>query len=102
MSIGVRSSARECRVARNDRHICAPRSGTLSARSGPAGQLQGALNSRVIIEQAKGAVAQIHGCTVDEAFDLLRGYCRSHGLRLGAVAYAVLADPASVPDLTVR
>ena len=67
-----------------------------------AEQLQGALNSRVIIEQAKGAVAQIHGCTVDEAFDLLRGYCRSHGLRLGAVAYAVLADPASVPDLTVR
>jgi len=67
-----------------------------------AEQLQGALNSRVIIEQAKGAIAQIHGCTVDEAFDLLRGYCRRHGLRLGAVAYAVLADPASVPDLTVR
>jgi GAF domain-containing protein len=67
-----------------------------------AEQLQGALNSRVIIEQAKGALAQIHGCTVGEAFELLRGYCRSHGLRLGAVAYAVLTDPASVPELSAR
>jgi hypothetical protein len=67
-----------------------------------AEQLQGALNSRVIIEQAKGAIAQIHGCTVDEAFQALRTYCRSHGRRLGAVAFAVVTDPASVPDLTVR
>jgi hypothetical protein len=65
-----------------------------------AGQLQGALNSRVVIEQAKGALAQIHGGTPDEGFALLRQYCRARRLRLGDVARAVLNDPASVPELT--
>jgi transcriptional regulator with GAF, ATPase, and Fis domain len=63
-------------------------------------QLQGALNSRVVIEQAKGAIAQVHGSSVDEAFVLLRAYCRNHGLRLSDVARAVVDDPASVPELT--
>ncbi len=67
-----------------------------------AEQLQGALNSRIIIEQAKGAIAQIHGCSVDAAFEMLRTYGRNHGLRLGAVAFAVVTDPASLPDLTGR
>ena len=65
-------------------------------------QLQGALNSRVIIEQAKGAIAQIHGVGVDEAFGLLRTHARGRQLRLGDVARAVVSDPASVPDLTSR
>ena len=64
-------------------------------------QLQSALNSRVIIEQAKGAVAQIYSVTVDEAFELLRGYARRHQLRLGDVARALVTDPASLPDITV-
>src|SRR4051794_23400433 len=41
-------------------------------------QLQGALNSRIVIEQAKGAVAQARGVTVDEAFVIIRGYARRH------------------------
>ena len=40
-------------------------------------QLQGALNSRVVIEQAKGMLAQIHGVTPDQGFERLRSYCRS-------------------------
>ena len=63
-------------------------------------QLQAALNSRIVIEQAKGALAQIHGGTPDEAFARLRSYCRMQGLRLSAVAYAVTTDPGSVPRLT--
>ena len=62
-------------------------------------QLQTALNSRIIVEQAKGALAQIHSCTPDEAFELMRTYCRSRNLRLGVVAQAVTTDPASVADL---
>ncbi len=63
-------------------------------------QLQAALSSRILIEQAKGVLAQLHGCSPDEGFTLMRGYCRRHGLRLGEVAKAVIVDPASVPELT--
>ena len=63
-------------------------------------QLQGALNSRIVIEQAKGALAQLHGVTVDEAFGRLRAYCRNHNRRLTEVADAIVTDPASLPGLT--
>ena len=63
-------------------------------------QLQSALNSRVVIEQAKGVLAQIHGVNTDEAFNLLRSYARSHQQRLGEVAQAITEDPTSLPDLT--
>jgi GAF domain-containing protein len=63
-------------------------------------QLQGALNSRVAIEQAKGAIAQMRSCSVDEAFTLLRSYCRNHNLRLSDVALAVVTDPTRIPGLT--
>lgn len=49
-------------------------------------QLQRALNSRVVIEQAKGVLAQIHGVSTDEAFTLLRGYARANQLNLHDVA----------------
>jgi AmiR/NasT family two-component response regulator len=56
-------------------------------------QLQGALNSRIVIEQAKGAVAQAGGVTVDEAFAAIRGHARSHGRKLTDVAYAITTQP---------
>ena len=55
-------------------------------------QLQGALNSRVVIEQAKGALARIEGITVDEAFVRLRERARSSRQRLVDVAATVLSD----------
>jgi GAF domain-containing protein len=65
-------------------------------------QLQKALNSRVVIEQAKGALAQLLGVTPDEAFELLRTYCRRGHHRLGQVAADIVGDPRSHPNLTSR
>lgn len=62
-------------------------------------QLQSALNTRIVIEQAKGALAQLHGESPDEAFARLRTYARAHGLRLGAVAHSVTTEPGGVPEL---
>ncbi len=54
-------------------------------------QLQGALNSRIIIEQAKGALSRLEGITVDEAFERLRQRARSSRQRLVDIAATVLA-----------
>ena len=51
-----------------------------------AEQLQAALDTRILIEQAKGALAQVHGTTPDQAFGLLREYCRNRHARLSKVA----------------
>jgi GAF domain-containing protein len=55
-------------------------------------QLQGALTSRIVVEQAKGAVAALRGITTDEAFELLRSRARSSQKRLVEVAQAVLEE----------
>ena len=57
-------------------------------------QLQSALTSRVLIEQAKGALAQADGISPEQAFDLLRATARSSRRKLVDVARAVLADLA--------
>ncbi|MDN5919076.1 MAG: GAF and ANTAR domain-containing protein [Pseudonocardia sp.] len=49
-------------------------------------QLQAALNSRVINEQAKGVLAQSLGVGMEDAFDLLRRYSRNNNVRLSEVA----------------
>jgi GAF domain-containing protein len=53
-------------------------------------QLQQALDSRVIIEQAKGHIAGQQQVTVDVAFERLRRYTRQHNARLHDVAAAVV------------
>lgn len=63
-------------------------------------QLQGALNTRIVIEQAKGAIAQVHHVSVDEAFQLIRAYARRTNQRLSDVAHLVVTDLSSLPDLT--
>lgn len=62
-------------------------------------QLQAALNSRVIIEQAKGLIAERLDVDMNAAFAVLRGYARSHNVKLGAVASAVIAGRTATPDL---
>ncbi|WAU82831.1 GAF and ANTAR domain-containing protein [Streptomyces sp. Qhu-G9] len=62
-------------------------------------QLQTALNSRVLIEQAKGKLAERHNIDMEQAFTALRGYARSHNRRLSDVARAFIDDSASLPGL---
>jgi len=62
-------------------------------------QLQTALNSRVLIEQAKGLIAERLHIDMAGAFAALRGHARSHNLKLGAVARDVIAGHISTHDL---
>jgi GAF domain-containing protein len=55
-----------------------------------AGQLQSALNSRVLIEQAKGVIAERKGINVGEAFTLLRQTARHRNRRLSDLAYDIV------------
>lgn len=55
-----------------------------------AEQLQRALDSRVLIEQAKGAISQATGASVDEAFSALRRYARSHNRTLRDVSQSII------------
>ncbi len=61
-------------------------------------QLQHALNSRIVIEQAKGVLAERRGCEMDEAFDLLRAFAREEGRRMGEVAADVVAGRRVIPN----
>jgi len=55
-----------------------------------AAQLQHALTSRVVVEQAKGITGERLGLGMEEAFDLLRKYARSRNLRITELAGAVV------------
>jgi transcriptional regulator with GAF, ATPase, and Fis domain len=60
-------------------------------------QLQTALNSRVTIEQAKGVLAAHSGDPdMEHAFAALRGYARSHRLRLAELARDVAQGSADI------
>ena len=54
-------------------------------------QLREALESRVVIEQAKGITAQQHSVTIDEAYQLMRRHARNNNASLRAVAEAIVA-----------
>lgn len=53
-------------------------------------QLQHALNSRVVIEQAKGMVAERARVDMEQAFHWLRTHARNHNLRLVDVAAGII------------
>jgi ANTAR domain/GAF domain len=59
-------------------------------------QLNEALNSRIMIEQAKGVIAERAGIDTDEAFARLRRHARSNNLRLADVAADVASGKLAV------
>ncbi len=64
-----------------------------------AEQLQFALNSRVLVEQAKGVLAERNSVDMDVAFNALRKYARDNNLKLADVALSVVrggVDPTTI------
>ena len=63
-------------------------------------QLSTALTSRIVIEQAKGIIAERNNLSVDSAFELLRRHARDRNLRLAALARATVDGTVDVafPD----
>jgi len=62
-------------------------------------QLQTALESRVVIEQAKGMLSERLGVTVDEAFALLRSGARKNGTKLRGLAEEVVRSPETPAEI---
>jgi AmiR/NasT family two-component response regulator len=62
-----------------------------------AEQLQAALDSRIVIEQAKGILGERLGISVTEAFGLLRGHARRNRRKLSMVAEGVIAGTVDIP-----
>jgi ANTAR domain len=61
--------------------------------------LERALRTRIVIEQAKGVLAERLRVTMDEAFQLLRGTARSSRRRLHDLAEEVIAQPETPPAI---
>lgn len=64
-----------------------------------AEQLNRALNTRIVIEQAKGVVAESATVDMEQAFNRLRRHARNHNARLADVAYAVTTKSLPVSKL---
>jgi GAF domain-containing protein len=60
-------------------------------------QLSQALNSRIVIEQAKGKISQAANIDMDRAFQRLRAHARKYNLRLSQLA-ADIADGTTNPN----
>ncbi|HEV7564931.1 MAG TPA: ANTAR domain-containing protein [Microbacteriaceae bacterium] len=62
-------------------------------------QLQRALSSRIVVEQAKGMLAERYSLTTDEAFELIRLAARSNGIKVQALSHSIIESPRQTPAL---
>ena len=62
-------------------------------------QLQTALDTRLVIEQAKGILAERLGIDVEEAFEVLRGAARSNSVKIHVLASDVVRSRQVPPEL---
>jgi transcriptional regulator with GAF, ATPase, and Fis domain len=61
-----------------------------------AKQMQQAMESRAVIEQAKGMLIAMHGCTPDEAFDRLVGASQAANRKLRDIAVSMVSGAATL------
>jgi AmiR/NasT family two-component response regulator len=71
--------------------------GVTEAAYGRRAQLEQALKTRIVIEQAKGVLAERHQLDVEQAFDILRQAARSSRVKIHALAAEVVAGRESPP-----
>ena len=62
-------------------------------------QLEHALESRIVIEQAKGVLAERWGIGPDQAFEALRSAARMNRIRIHDLAGRVVASPSTPSEL---
>jgi len=62
-------------------------------------QLGHALNTRIVIEQAKGVLAERANLDMEESFSRLRAHARNHNLRLADVAEGVIDGTLSAGSI---
>ncbi|MEX2620656.1 MAG: GAF and ANTAR domain-containing protein [Egibacteraceae bacterium] len=72
---------------------------TLNAADVEIAQLRHALESRKLIEQAKGALANLHDVPPDQAFDWLRRFARTKNAKLHEVARQIVQGELSPDDV---
>lgn len=66
------------------------------------GQLETALLSRVVIEQAKGVIAGRHGLDLSEAFEVIRSAARSERMKLRDLARSIVESATTPPAVARR
>ena len=65
-------------------------------------QLQHALTSRIVVEQAKGMLAERYTLTPDEAFELIRVAARSNRLKVHAISNTIVGEPHETPAVILE
>lgn len=65
-------------------------------------QLQATLHHRVVVEQAKGFLAETGNVSMRQAFELLRDYSRSNGQRLSDLARSIVDRTVAADDLLIQ
>lgn len=64
------------------------------------GQLEQALSSRIVIEQAKGVLSERFQLTVDDAFHVLRRSARNARMNIHALAAQVVNEQSTPREIT--
>ncbi|WP_246260579.1 ANTAR domain-containing protein [Streptomyces typhae] len=100
--VPTRESLRLAQALADAAGVCLHHRRALLTKDEIIGQLESALGSRIVIEQAKGALASRLGVDVDEAFARLRNHARSRQQKLTEPAAEVARGVTPADLITAR